>query len=136
MLAWKRGTDTGAAAVEMAIVLPLLLLLVFGIIDFGRMLNAQITVTQAAREGARWEALNQDSVEDRVVEAAPGLNPEPDAAVTSSCPATPAINDRAVVEASYAFEYITPFGAIAEMFGGSEPGVMVIRGTGVMRCGG
>src|SRR5262245_38889036 len=45
--------DHGAAAVEMALLLPLLLLLVFGIIDFGRMLNAQITVTEAAREGAR-----------------------------------------------------------------------------------
>ena len=45
--------DRGAAAVEFALLLPLLLLLVFGIIDFGRALNAQVTLTQAAREGAR-----------------------------------------------------------------------------------
>ena len=32
---------------------PVLLLVIFGIIDFGRMLNAQITLTEAAREGAR-----------------------------------------------------------------------------------
>jgi len=43
--------DQGAAAVEFAIMLPLLLLLIFGIIDFGRALNAQVTITQAAREG-------------------------------------------------------------------------------------
>ena len=46
---WRRR-DVGASAVEMAIVLPLLVLLVFGIIDFGRMLNAQIEISQAARE--------------------------------------------------------------------------------------
>ena len=50
----RRGArDRGAAAVEFALLLPLLLLIVFGIIDFGRALNAQITLTQAAREGAR-----------------------------------------------------------------------------------
>ena len=50
--------EQGAAAVEMALVLPLLLLLLFGIIDFGRVLNAQITLTEAAREGARAAALH------------------------------------------------------------------------------
>ena len=49
--------DRGSVAVEFALLLPLLLLLVFGIIDFGRALNAQITLTQAAREGARLAAL-------------------------------------------------------------------------------
>jgi glucokinase len=37
--------------VEFALLLPLVLLMLFGIIDFGRALNAQITITQAAREG-------------------------------------------------------------------------------------
>ena len=37
--------------------LPLLLLIVFGIIDFGARSNAQITLTQAAREGVRLAAL-------------------------------------------------------------------------------
>ena len=49
--------DRGAAAVEFALLLPVLLLLVFGIIDFGRALNASITLTQAAREGARLAAV-------------------------------------------------------------------------------
>ena len=52
--------DRGASAVEFALVLPLLLLIVFGIIDFGRALNAQITLTQAAREGARLDAVGDD----------------------------------------------------------------------------
>jgi len=37
----------------MALVLPLLLLLVVGIIDFGRAFNNHIIITNAAREGAR-----------------------------------------------------------------------------------
>ena len=45
--------ERGAAAVELAIVLPLLLLLVGGIIDFGRLMFAEVMVTNAAREGAR-----------------------------------------------------------------------------------
>jgi Flp pilus assembly protein TadG len=43
----------GAALVEFAIVLPLLLLLVFGIIEFGFLLYDQAVITNASREGAR-----------------------------------------------------------------------------------
>jgi len=43
----------GAAVVEFAIVAPLFLLLVFGIIEFGRMVMVQQVITNAAREGAR-----------------------------------------------------------------------------------
>jgi Flp pilus assembly protein TadG len=42
--------------VEFAIVLPVLLLLVFGIIDFGRALYTQNNLTSAVREGARFAA--------------------------------------------------------------------------------
>ena len=63
--------DRGAVAVEFALLLPLLLLIAFGIIDFGRALNAQITLTQAAREGARLAALNQPNVVSRIVQKLP-----------------------------------------------------------------
>ena len=43
----------GAAAVEFAIILPLLMLLVFGIIDTGLLLYNQQIITNASREGAR-----------------------------------------------------------------------------------
>jgi len=49
--------DRGAAAVEMALVMPLLILMVMGIIDFGRIFNGEIQLSQAAREGARIAAL-------------------------------------------------------------------------------
>ncbi|MHB0960815.1 MAG: TadE/TadG family type IV pilus assembly protein [Pirellulaceae bacterium] len=43
----------GVAAVELAIVLPILLLALVGIIEFGRAVMVQQIITNAAREGAR-----------------------------------------------------------------------------------
>jgi Flp pilus assembly protein TadG len=132
----RENRDSGAAAVEMAIVLPLLLLLTFGIIDFGRMLNAQVTLSAAAREGARWAALGQPGVPARVVLAAPGLTPAPTTTVTA-CPATPAVGTNATVVATYSFTFITPLSAIGGLFGSGGPGGTVnLTGIGVMRCGG
>lgn len=48
----------GGAAVEFAIILPILLLIVFGIINFGVLMYDQAVITNAAREGARWAAIN------------------------------------------------------------------------------
>jgi Flp pilus assembly protein TadG len=57
--------------VETAMVLPILLVLVFGMLDFGRVFNAWITVTNSAREGARVAATRQDTtaIETRVAAA-------------------------------------------------------------------
>ena len=49
--------ERGAAAVEMALVMPLLLAMIIGIIDFSRIFNAELQLSQAAREGAKIAAL-------------------------------------------------------------------------------
>jgi Flp pilus assembly protein TadG len=49
----RRGAR-GQGLVEFALVAPLLLALAFGIFDFGRGMSANVTVTNASREGARW----------------------------------------------------------------------------------
>jgi len=54
----RRHPERGAAAVEMALVLPVLLFLLMGMIDFGRAYSAQIQLSAAAREGVRLAALN------------------------------------------------------------------------------
>ena len=52
MRRWRRRED-GQAIVEFALVAPIFLLLVLGVVEFGRAFNVYQTVTDAAREGAR-----------------------------------------------------------------------------------
>ncbi len=51
------GRQSGAAFVEFALVFPILLLVVFGIIQFGLLLNASITLNNAAEMAARFATL-------------------------------------------------------------------------------
>lgn len=44
---------SGQAIVELALILPILLLLFFGIVEFGRIFSTQLLVTSSAREAAR-----------------------------------------------------------------------------------
>ncbi len=52
-----RRNEKGQAIVEMALVMPLLVMLLFGIVEFGRVLNTYIVVTNLSREGARLGAV-------------------------------------------------------------------------------
>jgi Flp pilus assembly protein TadG len=53
-------SERGTAVVEFALIAPLLFLLVFGIIEFGRILNAYNQLTQLAGQGARAAAVNRN----------------------------------------------------------------------------
>jgi len=53
-------SDAGASALEFALVAPILLALLFGMIEFGFAFQAQLAVTHAAREGARMAAVLQN----------------------------------------------------------------------------
>src|SRR3990172_11929542 len=68
--------EKGAVAVEFAMLLPLLVFLVTGIIQFGILFNNYIAITHAAREGVRWAALEEPEsvVIDKAIAAAPSLN--------------------------------------------------------------
>ncbi|MEV6600785.1 TadE family protein [Actinoplanes sp. NPDC051346] len=121
--------DEGAAAVEMALVLPLLLLLLFGIIDFGRALNIQITLTEAAREGARATALGFDG-RVRVTSAAGPVSV--DTLDISACDGD--LSADAVVRVSHAFRPVTPVGSLMGFFGGDSDGSFTIAARGVMPC--
>lgn len=52
--------DGGAAVVEFAVLVPVLLLIVFGILDFGRAMNYKNELTQLANQAARYAAVNRD----------------------------------------------------------------------------
>jgi len=122
--------------VEFALVVPVLLLIVFGIIDFGRALNAQIALTGAAREGVRLAALGYPdaAIQAAVAAAAPDLNGV-STSVAASCPPGAGPSANAQVDVSYSFSFITPIGAVAGLFGGSGLGApIVLTAQGVMPC--
>jgi Flp pilus assembly protein TadG len=58
--------ESGQTLVEFALVIPVLLLLIFGIIEGAIMYNTQITITNAAREGARKAAVTSDAGDVRI----------------------------------------------------------------------
>lgn len=57
------NNSKGQALVEMAFVLPILLMIVMGIVEFGRIFNAYLIVTNASREGARYASVNSTDLE-------------------------------------------------------------------------
>ena len=61
---WLAAPRRGAAAVEFAVMAPLLFLLVFGMIEVGRGLMVQQLLSNAARDGARSAILEGATVED------------------------------------------------------------------------
>ncbi len=68
--------EKGASAVEFALVLPILILLVVVIIQCGIIFNYYISITHAAREGVRWASLEKpvSFVKDKAQKAAPNLD--------------------------------------------------------------
>lgn len=52
----KHGSLSAQALVELAVLLPILLLLILGAMDFGRMFYTKMVLTNAAREGANYLA--------------------------------------------------------------------------------
>lgn len=158
--------DRGAAAVEMALVLPLLLFLLMGMIDFGRAYNAQIQLSAAAREGVRLASLNpgltstaqasdvsygDTAIAGRATSAAGGLgtfatpsncsSTAPTAATSYACitycPIPGTPTATARVVLRANFTWITGISGISKFFGsGTFPTPTSIRTTGVMRCAG
>ena len=132
--------DRGSVAVEFALLLPVLLLILFGIIDFGRAISYQITLTQAAREGARVASLggSTSAVTTRTESAAAPTLTLTSANITVT-PATspacgPGAGGDAVVKVTYTYQFITPVGAFMAMFGTGLGSTLSLTATGTMPC--
>ncbi len=121
-------SEQGATAVEFALVVPVLLILLIGVIEFGRVFNAQLQVTSAARESVRVMAIQKEPAlaKSAALAAAPGLSPalrvENVAVSPSSCTATTDVT----VTISYSVSLVSG------LFANAIP----LTGKAVMRCGG
>lgn len=70
----RHEDQKGASAVELALVLPILVALIFGIFQFGLVFNNYLAITHAAREGARLATVDkydETVVRDRAAPADP-----------------------------------------------------------------
>lgn len=126
----RTDRERGAAAVELALVLPILVTLVFGIAEFGRAYQTATTLSGAARAGARVMALQNDAAAARsAAKTAAGSVPLTDAQIAVSpvpCVSTPTSSVSTTVTITYPMKYVT------KLFGSS----VTLHGRGVMRCGG
>ncbi|WP_153392491.1 TadE/TadG family type IV pilus assembly protein [Ornithinicoccus halotolerans] len=123
----QHAQERGAAAVEFALVVLMLLTLVFGGLEFGRLWMMQSSLSQAARDAARELAIKKDSadVQARLDEVFIFGSPT---YTQTACPASsdPTVVDSAQVVASFEASFMTGF------FGDG----LTLTGEGIMRCGG
>jgi len=119
------GPEAGAAVVEFALVLVVLVLLIFGIAEFGRAYHADIQLTHAVREGARELAVTGDQAGAVVAtrSAAGSLDPALLEITITACDP----GEDAHVRARYPLTYSIP------LYGSAT---LTLDSEAVMRCGG
>jgi Flp pilus assembly protein TadG len=136
-------SQSGQAVIELALTLPLLLVIVMGIFDFGLMFQRYEVVTNAAREGARVGVLPNYTTADAQARAqqyltSGGLSSGSatiNAAVAATTFGTPAktVNQ---VTVTVAYPYTYPFiGPILNLVGGSL-GSVTLQSVSTMRVEG
>ena len=114
--------------------MPVMLLLLFGIIDFGRVLQQQLLLTEAVREGARVGALNGNAATMQgKVNTIVGAGANLTFTTTSPCTPSSTATSDSTVSAKRTFVPITPLVAFMQYFGGSAV-TITISATGAMGC--
>ncbi|TKJ20692.1 hypothetical protein A6V29_08340 [Blastococcus sp. CCUG 61487] len=124
--------ERGAAAVEFALIAPVLLLLLLGIVEFSKAFHDQASLSAAAREGARAMALGNTPAEARaaVRSAANGLSLT-DAQITLSPANCTALVNGKPATITVTVRHHQTF--VAGLLGGAG---LDLTGKAAMRCGG
>lgn len=135
----RRG-DAAAEVVEMALVTPLLLLLVMGIVDFGFLFQRYLVITNAAVEGARVATMNGYGLADaqaRVTDYAEAggippnaVTPVVEAAVLPGPSGTPWPAVRVTVTHVYNLQFVAPIFALV---GGPNAANVTLTARSTMR---
>jgi Flp pilus assembly protein TadG len=140
---WR--ADSGAELVEFALTMPLLLLLVLGIIEFGFLFQQYEVVTNAAREGARIRVLPTYTQQDAINRVNDYLNK---AGLTASLatavitgPTSAPISDVGTCITTFTVDVTYPHtvafvGGIMSYLGGALPGTINLKAKSTMRSEG
>lgn len=151
MVRWLRKREAAQSLVEFSLIVPLLLILVFGVIDFGMGLRAYITVAQATREGARFGSLGNPAgtftgggvgqctgaagttVVGKVCSTM-GLDLTNVSSVSVTYPSGNAPGNSVRVSATYNYHYITPVQRLVNFFSAGALGSTIpVKSTIDMR---
>jgi Flp pilus assembly protein TadG len=140
-----RQSERGAELIEMALILPLLLAMLAGIVDFGRLFQRMEVTTNAAREGARLASLpgyNQTDVQNRVraymdagIRAGAGAQTNVTRTIVNITPGGGGASFQAAqVVVNYTDRYLI-LGPISELIGGNAAdfGTITLSATSTMR---
>ena len=132
----RRRRQRGQSLVEFALILPIFLILLMGIVDFGLGLKSWIAITNSARESARYAAVGCASatvdatdVQEKAVKAATGLSITTADVDVVNCTAGSA-TESVDVTVRYDYTLVTPIGS---MLGLLDSGVIKLKSDASMR---
>jgi Flp pilus assembly protein TadG len=135
-----RQTEAGQSLVEFTMILPIFLVLMFGLVDFGRAFYTWLLVTNAAREGARVAAVQADSssVDARIYDSFCSTYPsdcslEPGKLTITKTNIQGTRGTAVTINLAYNFEFVTPLGAMLKLVGGSDLAAPTITAHSSMR---
>ena len=129
----NEDNQRGQSPVEFALILPLFLLMFFAMVDFGRGFYTWLLVTNAAREGARVAATQQDTnaIQTRIQDALGGLD---SSKLTITLANVQGSRGQAVeVDLLYDFEFVTPIGGLMGIVSGGTLETPTITSHSSMR---
>lgn len=131
----KSKTERGAAAVEFAVILPILMMLLLGIMEFGYAFVLQASVANAARVGVRNYSINWNDPNNGPTSKATAIDqaklvlPSAGAVVSQVTVSDCAAGIQTTMTIGYTYKSLTG------MFDGMLAGVS-LTGKGSMQCGG
>ena len=140
MTEWRN--QKGASAVEFALVLPILIVLLFGIVEFGLLMYNKAVITNASREGARAGIVFSPRPDVATIKGIVSNYADahvvsfPKGATTTSVPsgACSAFGNDLIVDVSYQHNFLVFSGLVGLLgSGGTGPYVPLTART-VMRC--
>jgi Flp pilus assembly protein TadG len=127
------SVERGQSLVELTLLLPLILLILFGIVDLGRVFNAYIVIANASREGANYATSHPadiTNIRNHVLQEAQGsgVAVDPSRVQVSSVRQSP--GNAVTVTVSYPFAAVSTF--MQSFFSGST---LMLQASTVMMIG-
>lgn len=138
---WRTREEAGQSLVEFAMILPVFLLLLFALVDFGRGFYSWMIVTNAAREGARAAAvgLNDAGIDTKIRDSycdGADCSLEPGkmfVTKTNTVSQGGTRGQQTTVTIAYDFDYVTPIGDLLHLVSGGSISEPTIHASSSMR---